>query len=132
MRVQEREIIQLFFGCLASLFAMALFHSNAHASIKDINCETAFGEKTFTIQKNSIAFHHEDHKSEQARSISSMLEASTQRTHKGFKKILYVNGNKHLINIKNIQSFDNTEDYLAITSPKGHKMTYPLSCNFVH
>lgn len=129
MRVLERETLQLFCGCVAALFIVALMQSNAHASIKAIDCQTAFGEKSFTIQDSSIAFHEDSE--EQGRSISSVLEAQTQRTYKGFKKVLYVDGNKHLINIKNVQKFDNSEDYLAVTSPKGHKMTYPLSCNSV-
>jgi hypothetical protein len=127
MRVLERETFQLFLGCIATLFVVAILSSDAHASIKSIDCQTAFGEKSFTIDQKTIAFHSNNQ--EQSRSISSVLEAQTQRTHKGFKKVLYVNGNKHLINIANVHKFDNSEDYLAVTSPKGHKMTYPLSCN---
>lgn len=126
MRVLERENVQLFLGCITALIVVAFFQTNAHAAIKTIDCQTAFGEKTFTIQESTIAFHKEQ---ESGRSISSILEAQTQRTHLGFRKVLYVNGNKHLINIKNVKKFDNSEDYLAVTSPKGHKMTYPLSCS---
>lgn len=126
MRALERDTLQLFFGSLVALFVVALLQSNAHAAIKKIDCQTAFGEKTFTIQESTIAFHKEQ---ESGRSISSVLEAQTQRTFKGFRKVLYVNGNKHLITIKNVQRFDNSEDYLAVTSPRGHKMTYPLSCS---
>jgi hypothetical protein len=126
MRVLERDTLQLFLGSIVTLVAVAFFQGNAHAAIKKIDCQTAFGEKTFTIQESTIAFHKEQ---ESGRSISSILEAQTQRTHKGFKKVLYVNGNKHLINIQNVEKFDNSEDYLAVTSPRGHKMTYPLSCS---
>lgn len=125
MRVLERDTLQLFFGSLVALFIVAFFQNNAHAAIKTIDCETAFGEKTFTIQESTIAFHKEV----SGRSISSVLEAQTQRTYKGFRKVLYVNGNKHLISIKNVNKFDNSEDFLAVTSPRGHKMTYPLSCS---
>lgn len=126
MRVLERDTLQLFLGSIVTLVAVAFFQGNAHAAIKKIDCQTAFGEKTFTIQESTIAFHKEQ---ESGRNISSILEAQTQRTHKGFKKVLYVNGNKHLINIQNVEKFDNSEDYLAVTSPRGHKMTYPLSCS---
>lgn len=126
MRLLERDTLQLFLGSIVTLVAVAFFQGNAHAAIKKIDCQTAFGEKTFTIQESTIAFHKEQ---ESGRSISSILEAQTQRTHKGFKKVLYVNGNKHLINIQNVEKFDNSEDYLAVTSPRGHKMTYPLSCS---
>lgn len=128
MRVLERDTLQLFLGSLVALVIVAFFQSQAHASIKNINCQTAFGEKAFTIQENAIAFHKQQ---ESGRSISSTLEAQTQRTYKGFRKVLYVNGNKHQITIKNVNKFDNSEDYLAVTSPRGHKMTYPLSCSSV-
>lgn len=126
MRVLERDTLQLFIGSLVALFVVALLQSNAHAAIKKINCQTAFGEKSFTIQKSTIAFYKEQ---ESGRSISSVLETQTQRTYRGFRKILYINGNKHLITIKDVNKFDNSEDYMAITSPRGHKMTYPLSCS---
>ena len=127
MRVIERDTIQLFIGCIAALIMVAFLSSTAHAAIK-IDCQTAFGEKNFTIQDSSIAFHQE---SDAGRSISSTLEAVTQKTYKGFRKTLYIDGNKHLISISDVKKFDDSQDYLAVTSPKGHKMTYPLTCSTV-
>jgi len=131
MRISNRDLskknVQLFLGAIATLCMLA-FMNSAKASIKSISCETAFGEKSFTIQESTIAFHK---KSAEGRSISSVLGARTQRTYSGFRKTLYVNGNKHLIHIENQKKLDNTEDFMAVTSPKGHKMTYPLTCSII-
>jgi hypothetical protein len=123
----KAENTTLFIGIFAILCTLA-FMNSAKASVKTINCETAFGEKSFTIQESTIAFHK---KSAEGRSISSVLGARTQRTYSGFRKTLYVNGNKHLIHIENQKKLDNTEDFMAVTSPKGHKMTYPLTCSII-
>mgnify|MGYP000986487743 FL=1 len=42
--------------------------------------------KSFTIQESSIAFHA---KSDEGRSISSVMGARTQKTYSGFRKTLY-------------------------------------------
>jgi hypothetical protein len=119
-------------GALAILIMTTVMIPMAKASIKPsvkaIECQTNFGEKSFTIQKNSIAFHTEQ---KDGRSISSVLDSVTKKTHLGFKKTIYRDGFKHFISIKNERNFDSNEDFLAVTSPKGHKMTYPLNCSLV-
>ncbi|MCT4641304.1 MAG: hypothetical protein N4A33_03335 [Bacteriovoracaceae bacterium] len=118
MRVLERESIQLFLGAFGLLFILSM---NAHAAI---HCKTAFGEKSFSIEKQSIAFH----KQAKGRTISSIMDVRTKKTYLGFKKVLYINGNKHLISIANQRRFDDASDYMSVTNQKGHKMTYPLTC----
>jgi formate-dependent nitrite reductase cytochrome c552 subunit len=125
MRTTQRENIQLFIGTVFALMLVAFLQSSAHAAIKKIDCQTAFGEKQFTIESNSIAFHNSE---ETGRSISSTLEAQTQKTHTGFRKTLYINGNKHMIHIADTSKMNDSDDFLAVTNPKGHKMTYPLTC----
>lgn len=105
---------------------------NAQAATPSISCSTAFGEKTFTIEENRISFQKEDDQGV-SRSISS-IDGDSVRTHKknsGFTKTLYIDGNKHRINIQNTNEFSDVNDYLSITSPKGHEMTYPLTCHSV-
>ena len=126
MRERQRETIQLFLGSLATLCFVA-FMGSANASVPVIECKTNFGEKSFTIERDSVAFHQVEEKV--GRSVSSVYEARTQKTHHGIRKSLYLNGNKHLIHVENLKSFDEGRDYLAVTSPKGHKMTYPLTCS---
>lgn len=130
MRDTKRETVHLFLGSLATLIFVA-FAGGAHgavAKVGPIDCKTNFGEKSFTIEDENVAFHKVEEQI--GRSVSSVYEARTQRIYKGVRKSLYLDGNKHLIHIENFDSFDNSQDYLAVTSPKGHKMTYPLNCQF--
>lgn len=119
---------------LGFLGLMLLVHSyqSQAATQPSIECQTAFGEKKFTIEEGLIAFHKED-ESGISRSISS-LKGQSVRTHKkhlGFSKSMYIDGNKYRINIRNANAFSEVNDYLSITSPKGHEMTYPLTCHSV-
>lgn len=102
---------------------------SAGAATPAIKCETAYGEKSFTIDDQRVSFHKED-ESGVARSISSVQGESvrTHVKHQGFSKTLYIDGLKYRINVKNVKSFSDVDDYLSITSPKGHEMTYPLTC----
>ena len=117
-------------GFLALLTAVHSY--NSFAATKGIECETAFGEKSFVIEDGRISFNKEDEQGV-SRSISSLGGESvrTHTKHNGFTKTLYMNGNKHRINIQDAQAFSDVNDYLSITSPKGHEMTYPLSCRSV-
>lgn len=108
---------------LVTLFVLPVF-----AAIKPISCKTNFGERTFTIQDNTVAFHKEQ---KNGRSISSIIDSKTRKSFKGFKKTLYRDGYKHLISIKDQKNFDSNNDFLAITSPKGHKMTFPINCSLL-
>ena len=131
MKFIEREQIHLFFGSLALLAFLSVFNLS-HASVKQVpsvSCKTNFGEKAFTIEQGTVAFHTTENKAQ--RSISSVYEARTQRTQKGLRRSLYLNGNKHLIHINDVNNLSDQEDYLAVTSQKGHKMTYPLNCKLV-
>lgn len=118
---------------LGFLGLILMIHTmNSQAATGAITCSTAFGEKTFTIEDNRISFHKEDD-SGVSRSISSVGGESvrTHKKHLGFSKTLYMNGNKHRIHVQNVNEFSEVNDYLSITSPKGHEMTYPLSCHSV-
>lgn len=131
MKERKRETFKLFFGSLMTLMFVA-FMNSANAAIHKvgaIECTTNFGEKAFTIEDQSVAFH--EVQEDIGRKISSVFEARTQKTHKGIRKSLYLAGNKHLIHIEDFNNLSDSQDYLAVTSPKGHKMTYPLNCNFI-
>lgn len=119
MKTLNRDNLQLLISSCAILLFLGM--SNLYAGI---HCKTAFGEKSFTIDKNSVAFHNNN----QGRSISSIIEARSKVTYLGFKKVLYINGNKHTIHIENKRSFNDADDYMTIINQKGHKMTYPLTC----
>lgn len=111
------------FSIMGLLLALNIF-GKAHAST--IQCETAFGEKTFIIEADRVVFSKD--MPEQSRSISSIDHVRTERRHKGFDKVLFKDGLKHRIHIENPTALNEVDDYMVITSPKGHEMTYPLSC----
>lgn len=114
-----------FLGLILVIHAMS-----AHAGTGPIVCETAFGEKKFSIEDGRISFLKED-STGASRSISSIGGDSvrTQKKHLGFIKTLYIEGNKYKINVQNVNDFSDVNDYLSITGPKGHEMTYPLTCH---
>ena len=117
-------------GFLGLLLMIHTFSSQAATG--GIECQTAFGEKKFVIEDGRISFHKEDSEGV-SRSISSVSGDSvrTHTKHLGFSKTLYIDGNKHRINVQNTNEFSDVNDYLSITSPKGHEMTYPLTCHSV-
>lgn len=123
--ILDKHNIQLFLGALGILFLTLFFNPKAFSAVPTIHCETNFGIKSFTIEKESIAFHNED----AGRKISSVHSAKSLKTSKGLSKTLYVNGQKHFVHIDDLNHFNDSEDYMAITSPDGHKMTYPLTCS---
>jgi hypothetical protein len=127
---QKTLSLSTILGFLGLLIMIHTF--SAHAASGAIECKTSFGEKSFIIEDGRISFHKED-LSGNGRSISSLSGDSvrTQTKHLGFVKTLYIEGHKHKINIQNAQNFSDVNDYLSITSPKGHEMTYPLSCQSV-
>lgn len=119
------NLIKIFVS-LAIFMSFMLFLGNEAHAAKAIDCKTPYGEKTFVIGDHSLAMKKEN---AVGRSISSVLSARTKVTHKGFVKTMYVGLNKYKINISNKNQFSGLNDYLVITSPKGHKVTYPLYCN---
>lgn len=120
----NQKAIHLITGLLGLVLLVTLFGTSVHANVPKLKCETAFGTKVFTVEEQAIAFHA----TKRGRSISSVMDATTKKTFRGFRKTLYVNGNKHLIHINDIENLNSEDDFMAVTSPKGHKMTYALNC----
>jgi hypothetical protein len=128
MITKDRSLLPMILSSLTALMMLVMFAEKAQSKVPSIKCETAFGEKAFIIDDAKVAFLKED---SQTRKISS-LEENKVRTHKtvnGFKKVLYVDGNKHTINIDNAAEFSEVNDYMSVVSPKGHTMTYSLKCD---
>jgi hypothetical protein len=110
---------------MKTLFTALFFIIISNHAFSAVECETAFGERSFTIERSSVAFHS---KGDQGRSISSTIGVMSSKTTNGFRKTVYIDGNKHIIHIEDQSNFNQSEDFLSITNPKGHKMTYPLTC----
>ena len=109
------------------IFAACLLSLSAFGTVKPMSCQTNFGEKSFTIEGNSIAFHNV----QAGRGLSSVLPSKTKVSVEGFSKTVYKDGYKHLIHIENTNNLNAENDFLAITSPKGHKMTFPIHCSLL-
>lgn len=112
-------------GSLFVLVMVAFLGQQARADEGKIICETAYGEKHLIIGHDEVAFS----RGAPARSISSVSAVRTEKRFHGFKKIMNLEGNKHTIFIKDVENFSEVEDSLSVTSPKGHEMTYPLTCH---
>lgn len=124
MRTTFNDYITKFIAGLGVLALITVMQGQAKAMSGKILCQTSYGEKSMLISQNQVAWKREA----SGRSISSLEEARTEKKFLGYKKIMFINGHKHTIVIKNTSKFDESQDYLAITSPKGHEMTYPLNC----
>ena len=124
---------QSFTSILGFLGLVLMIHSyNSFAATSAIECKTTFEEKSFTIFDNHVSFQKQDETGAyRAISSTSSHGVRTQKRFTGFTKTLYIIGYKHRINIHNTNEFSDVEDYLSITSPKGHEMTYPLNCHSV-
>jgi hypothetical protein len=115
-----------FYYSVFILMISLFFHSFARA--ESIVCETAFQEKRIVLSQDQVAF---EKTMQIERSISSIenQDIRTEKKHKGFIKTLYLNGLKHRIRIKDSSAYNDSEDSLTITSPKGHEVTFPLTCH---
>ena len=83
MRTKDFNVTKIF--SLAMLITFLLIEVS-YASIKPISCETNFGEKSFTIEGTTVAFHGNK---TQGRSISSVLTSTTRKSANGFRKTIY-------------------------------------------
>ncbi len=124
-----KEMKTWFFAFVALMSVLYIGQSQA-AVQGTVVCTTAFGEKEITIDNNHVAFNREDN-SGVKREISSInsVKVRTHNKYKGFTKTLYIDGMKHKVHVEDASNFSEVQDYLSITSPKGHEMTYPLTCH---
>ncbi len=124
---KQSTVINTSLFIIIGLF-ISLSISTAFAGEPALRCETTFSEKVLTIENNTIAFQ-EPHRT--GRSISSVFNARTHKTQTGFNKTLYINGLKHKVHVQDLNNPNELNDFMAITSPKGHKMTYPINCEIL-
>ena len=123
---RTKEMTTTWFFAAALVVAVFFAGQSEAATV----CKTAFGEKEITIDKDHVAFKREDD-SGVKREISSVnsVKVHTKTEYKGFTKTLYIDGMKHKVHVEDVNGFNEVQDYLSITSPKGHEMTYPLTCH---
>ena len=109
--------------CLAFSFSFGLEASER------FSCTTPRLSKAFVVGPTGIAFFNPFEK--QGRKIASTINARTKLIGKGFSKILFVSGEKHIVHINDKQNLNELDDYLIIKSNKGHEITYPLDCKLI-
>lgn len=119
-----------FFALVLVVSVFYIGNSQAETLSGTVICKTAFGEKEITMDKDHVSFNLEDN-SGIKREISSIqdVKVQTHNKYKGFTKTLYIDGMKHKVHVEDVNGFNEVQDYLTITSPKGHEMTYPLTCH---
>jgi hypothetical protein len=121
------------------LIFIRISSQNAYSSI---NCQTNHFEHQFILEANKIAFKNDiinkqfaKKNEKKSREISSengenihFIPIKVRPGHSGIERTLYLNNNHYQIHLKDIDQFDDKNDFLVITNPLGHSMTYPLSC----
>lgn len=95
--------------------------------LASVTCETPRGAKVLEIKNESVSIQH-PFKSLTNRAVASTTKVRTKMLGDGYTKVLFHNGEKHIIHIENKGSFSELDDYLIIRSKEGHEMTYPLHC----
>jgi hypothetical protein len=111
------------------LIACVTFLIMGQTAFAGITCSSDRMQKDLVISKSSVAFN-EYHDSSDSRSIASsnLHGVRTQKTIKGFNKIVFFEGQKHTIHIDDVSNFSDVNDYITIRSQKGHEIIYPISC----
>lgn len=112
---------------MKALFIIFTVFLTCGPALAEITCSTPRGAKVFNINESSVTVQH-PFKAAQQRAVASALQTRTKYQGKGFTKVLYHQGNKHILHVDNTKSFSELDDYVVIRSKEGHEMTYPLSC----
>jgi hypothetical protein len=132
--MKKHEVkLGMFFFVVFSLFLNGVAKADVLGQ-KSLKCKTANGEKEMTLSDKFLSFNEDSprYKFNSQRMISSSIQVKTKKSGKGMVQTLDFEGNKHKIIIKDLSKFSEVHDYLTITSPKGHEMTYPLNCQLVN
>lgn len=64
------------------------------------------------------------------RAIASLEETPSRREGNGFSKFMKLQGKQYKVHIASLKKFSDNDDYLRIMNKKGHKMSYPLNCQY--
>jgi hypothetical protein len=91
-----------------------------------LECQTNYKEHKFIMDESNLAYQQNNLLGD--RNISSTPRVKSLTIRSGYKKIMYLNDQKYKIVVKNYHETSPVNDYLKITSAKGHTMTYPLEC----
>ena len=105
-----------------------VFGSKVFASHKPIVCHTHRGAKIFQIVGNQVSVDIKSDWDAPRRPASIFQNARNKLNAKGLTKIVFFEGHKHTLHIENVDKLNEVDDYVTISSKKGHEITYPLNC----
>ncbi len=118
---------------LATLFLSV----SSFASLPNIECTTTrMTGKKVIISQSKVTYveeymGNEGPKREIASLETSITNVRTMYSASGITKMLSFEGHQHTIHIENVASPSDMDDYLSIKSPRGHEITYPLTCKTI-
>lgn len=111
------------------LLLFIVFGQRAFASEGHIQCKTHRGAKVFEILGNSVSINlRNDLDGDRFPASTSFQNARHKINTKGLTKIVFFEGQKHTVHIENLDNLSSLDDYVVISSNKGHQITYPLNC----
>lgn len=109
------------------LLVIAFAHSS-YASNKPIVCKTHRGAKVFKIVGNRVSINLSNDIESPRMPASLNTKARHKVNAKGVTKVLFFEGNKHLVHVEDTMNPSSLDDYVTITTNQGHAITYPLNC----
>jgi hypothetical protein len=113
-----------------TLFILTLLalSTSALASGKRIYCHSHRKEKIFVVQGERVAFFKLQDFSSNFRAVASVDSQHSRKFNKSLTKVLFHEGKRHKIFIKDENQYSEVDDFIQITSKEGHRMTYPINC----
>ena len=118
-RINRYFLITMIFVLIGYLVNAA----QAFAADDRIVCSSERLNKEIVIDGTQVTFNSEWN---EGRAIASVR---TRFVGQGFTKVLNLDGHKYKIHVEDVGRFSEVDDYIAIRSPQGHEITYPLSCH---
>lgn len=103
----------------------------AESSVRGVNlpCKTTNGEKEFIVMDDQIVFQRKNMPDsfDRTRNLSSSRVRTRFRVN-GFDKFKTEGGQQYKVHIEDVNNLNPIDDYITITSPSNHKITYPIEC----
>lgn len=113
---------------LIGLFLSITFMPTCFGNVKSFECHTPRRLKSFKIQNEKIIL---EDKSQQfkVKARDRYLSSHDSEKRDSLTKTFQFEGHSYKLHIRDVNHFDEVEDFVNIKSPQGHQITYPLSCN---
>jgi hypothetical protein len=119
---------------LCAVIALGPMMNDLQASQGKIICHTQRFQKVFSLNNGVVTFYspgefetEKELENRNSRVMASVPSHSKNPTGGFFKTVQYEN-HRHKISITNLNQFSDMDDVISIRSPKGHEVTYPLTC----